>query len=189
MMTTRTIALLLVLWLAVSLSSASALTNTTATIQWTPTTDATIRYELRWSHFANGWQWTGFATNLDSTVGQYLQTYPAFLDTPAGEDRGVCWDARATQAGRTPSTWLSTLNQQVCAQMPVASAPTPTPVPVPTPPPPTPLPVPVPSGLVIASATPDTVVIVASLANCRRVLTSTAGTTTAQQKRTLTCIR
>lgn len=46
-----------------------------------------------------------------------------------------------------------------------------------------------PQGLTIASATPDKVVILASAKDCRRVLTTVAGTTTTQQKRTITCVR
>ena len=45
-----------------------------------------------------------------------------------------------------------------------------------------------PGGLRIASATPGMIVIVASAAECARVVTSTAGSTVAVRKRTLTCV-
>jgi hypothetical protein len=47
----------------------------------------------------------------------------------------------------------------------------------------------VPGGLQVASATPDQVVIVASVVDCRRVTTSTTGSTSTQQIRTVRCVR
>jgi hypothetical protein len=135
---TRSLCVLLLLLYA---SSAAAITNSDLTVGWTPTTDSTIRYELRWQTYANGWVWQSIATNLDSTVGSYHFVYPApFVDSVG--DRGLCVDARATQGIKTPSPWLSeTNNSQVCVQMPLAAAPTPTPVPIPPPPAPVPVPV------------------------------------------------
>lgn len=46
-----------------------------------------------------------------------------------------------------------------------------------------------PTGLQISSATASQVVIVASAKDCTRVLTSTKGTTSAQQVRTVTCVK
>lgn len=48
---------------------------------------ATIRYELRWKHFANEWAWESIATNLDSTTGAYTQS-ATIAWTPGTGDRG-----------------------------------------------------------------------------------------------------
>mgnify|MGYP001598675879 CR=1 FL=1 len=48
---------------------------------------ATIRYELRWKHFANEWAWESIATNLDSTTGTYTQS-ATIAWTPGTDDRG-----------------------------------------------------------------------------------------------------
>ena len=45
-----------VLLLALAFSPwVEALSNSSVTVQWTPTTDPTIRYELRWANFNNSW--------------------------------------------------------------------------------------------------------------------------------------
>lgn len=169
------------LWLVMA-SQAGALTNGSVTIEWTKTTDATIRYELRWKHFANGWLWAPIAGNLDSTTGSYVFTFPPLADSTG--DRGFCVDARAVR-GTAVSAWVSDGVGPACAQMPLTTAvPVPTPVPIPTPVPP-----PSPSGLVIASATPDTVVITARAADCVRVVTSTLGSTSTSMKRTVRCVK
>lgn len=125
--------LVLVLLVFGAAGAVQALTNTSATISWQPTTDPTIRYELRWKHFANDWAWKPIATNLDSTSGTYVQTFPALPDTLWLSDRGACWDARAVR-GALASPWLSESGQQSCTQMPVtAPIPEPTPVPAPAP--------------------------------------------------------
>lgn len=46
-----------------------------------------------------------------------------------------------------------------------------------------------PKGLVITSATPDEVIIVASIIDCPRVLTSITGTTSTTLKRTVRCVQ
>jgi hypothetical protein len=46
-----------------------------------------------------------------------------------------------------------------------------------------------PTGLTISSATSSTIVILAKKTDCPRVVTSTAGTTTATLKRTVTCVK
>ena len=46
----------------------------------------------------------------------------------------------------------------------------------------------VPKGLVVASATPDAVVIIASVADCPRVLTSTTGSSGGVNRRTVRCV-
>jgi hypothetical protein len=46
-----------------------------------------------------------------------------------------------------------------------------------------------PQGLTIASASADSVVIVASAAACKKILTTITGTTQTQHRRTLTCVR
>lgn len=179
-MSARLVLLLALLGLA---PQASALTNSAVEIQWTPTADPTIRYELRWQSFANGWAWMSIASNLDSTLGIYRQTFTPLPDTSG--DRGACWDARAVR-GALASAWLSETQQQVCLQLPLSAASAPIPVPVPTPEPP---PVPAPSGLHIVSATGEQVVIEASVADCPRLVTSTKGSTSTVLKRTVTCVK
>lgn len=156
-----------VFWAAVQ---TVALTNTGATITWTPTTDATIRYELRWKGAVTNGLWVIIATNIDSTAGKYAQVYPAVPDTLT--DRTACWDARAVK-GTLASPWLSESGKQVCLTIPVAV------VPIPPPPPP--------SGLQVTSATPLQVVIVASSHDCTRLVTSTKGSTSTVFKRTVVC--
>jgi hypothetical protein len=182
-----------------------ALTNHDATVQWDKTTDASIRYELRWKHFANTWQWEPLATNLDSTTGTYHHVFSAAFVNTTG-DRGACWDARAYTVDATNqkqySQWDSDLGLQACTQIPLAVAPPPVdtdgdgipdssdqcptqpgPAPsgCPTPPPP--------SGLSVVSATPQQIIITATVADCSRVLTSTKGSTPILQKRTITCVK
>lgn len=155
-----------------------ALTNSSATISWVPTTDATIRYELRWKHFANNWAWEPIASNLDSTTGTYLQTFPALPDTMG--DRGACWDARAVR-GSLASPWLSESGQQGCVQMPMgAVAPAPVPIPEPTPPP---VPAPVPAAPAIVTMSGDTITVQCDKTRYARAKTSGTGT-----KRVITCL-
>jgi len=174
-------------WQWIIPSDAQALTNASATLSWQPTTDATIRYELRWKHFANGWAWEPIAANLDSTTGTYAQTFSALPETTG--DRGACWDARAVR-GSLASPWLSESGQQRCVQMPVGTVspdpvplPTPSPVPPPVPAPvhdPVPAPVPVPPATVTMSG--DKVFIACDPTRYTRALTTGTGT-----KRTITC--
>lgn len=172
--------------------SARAMTASSATIEWTPTTDATIRYELRWSHFANGWVWEPIASNLDSTTGTYAQTFPALPDT-AG-DRGACWDARAVRGGLA-SPWLSETERHQCLQVPIAAPiaapvplPSPEPVPEPTPipePVPVPAPVPVPDPApAIVTMSGDKVYIACDPTRYTRARTTGTGT-----KRVITCLK
>lgn len=172
-------------------ASASAMTASSATLAWTPTTDSSIRYELRWQHFANGWAWESVATNLDSTTGSYVQTFPALPDTTG--DRGACWDARAVRGG-VASPWLSESNQQQCLQVPMAAPiPAPVPLPMPTPVPapapvPTPVPVPAPVPVQTPAATitqsGDTITI-----QCDKTKFSKMKTTGSGTKRTITCLK
>ena len=46
-----------------------------------------------------------------------------------------------------------------------------------------------PKGLIISSATPDTVILTALKTDCAKVLTSTLGSTMKIQKRTVTCVK
>ena len=46
-----------------------------------------------------------------------------------------------------------------------------------------------PKGLIISSATPDTVILTALKTDCTKVLTSTLGSTTTMNKRTVTCVK
>lgn len=114
-------------------SAAGAFTNGSMELQWTKTTDATIRYELRWKHFANGWAWAPIAGNLDSTTGRHVFTFPPLADSTG--DRGFCVDARAVK-GTKASAWLSETGKQVCNKMPTTGVIVPTPMPIPTPVPP-----------------------------------------------------
>lgn len=167
---------------AVWAESGSAATPTTAEITWQPTTDATIRYELRWSHFANGWAWTPIAGNLDSTAGRYRHEWAALPETPG--DRGACWDARAVRGGLA-SPWLSESNQQQCLQVPLA-APIPTPVPLPTPEP-TPVPQPEPQpdpNPAIVTMSGDKIFITCDPSRYAKASTTGRGT-----KRTITCLK
>lgn len=160
-------------WLAILLgcvASAQALTNEQATILWPPTTEATIRYELRWRHFGGDGQWQSVASDVDSTLGKYVHTYPAFPDSTA--DRTVCWDVRAVFQG-VPSPWLSEHALAVCHQMPQTVV----------------FPPPLLPGLQVVSATPLQVVVVAKPADCPRLSTSTRGTTALMLKRTVTCVK
>lgn len=167
-------------------SAVLAITNASVQISWAPTTDATIRYELRWANFANGWTWEPIATNLDSTKGIYAQTFTPLPDTPG--DRGACWDARAVRGGLA-SPWLSETNQQQCLQVPIA-APIPAPVPLPTPEPvpvpePVPIPVPVPappSATVTISG--DSITIQCDKSRFTKMKTTGTGT-----KRMITCLK
>ncbi len=156
------------------LGSAHALTNGGVEVRWTPTTDPTVRYELRWQHFANGWVWQSIATDLDSTTGAYPHTFSPLPDTPG--DRGACWDARAVR-GTSASKWLSELGQQVCLQLPVS-------VPVVLPPPtPEPPPVPVPMDPATVTMSGDKIFI-----QCDPTRYMHAKTTGTGNKRTITCL-
>lgn len=183
--------LCLLLILGLSVPQSSAITASSATLAWTPTADSTVRYELRWQHFANGWKWDSIATDLDSTKGVYAQTFPAFADT-AG-DRGACWDARAVRGG-VPSPWLSESGQHVCLQVPM-SAPAPIPVPIPTPAPipvpvpvptpaPTPVPAPIPSTPATVTMNGDSITIQCDTTRFTRIKTTGTGT-----KRILICTK
>lgn len=167
-------------------SNGWALTNTSVTVSWVPTTDATIRYELRWGHFANDWTWEPIATNLDSTTGTYAQTFAALPDTLG--DRGACWDARAVRGGLA-SPWLSENGQARCLQMPITETspvfvplPTPTPVPVPAPVP-TPAPEPEIIGPAIVTMSSDKIFIACDSTRYTRARTTGTGT-----KRVITCL-
>jgi hypothetical protein len=173
-----TVFILLVLGL-VSVQPVLALTNGTGTVTWTPTTDATIRYELRWSHFTNGYAWLPLASNLDSTTGTYAMTFPPFADSTG--DRGLCVDARAVR-GTQASPWASANGAHTCTQVPLTAV-------VPVPPPVVPPPLPVPGGLQITKQTPGEVVIAASTVDCPRILTSTKGSTTTTLQRTVRCVQ
>ena len=168
------------MWLLLLLllsTPAWALTNEEATVLWDKTADATIRYEIRWKHFANNWQWQSVATNLDSTLGTYHQVFaPPFVDSTG--DRGACWDMRATSATGT-SPWNSEAGNQVCAQIPLATVTTPPPIVIPPPPN---------TGLVIQSASPSQIIMTWSVRDCSKVTTSTKGSTATVQKRTMTCV-
>jgi len=189
----------LVLFLLLSATSAWALTNQDATVLWDKTTDSASRYEIRWKHFANNWQWVPVATDLDSTSGTYQHNFAAFADSTG--DRGACWDSRAIKNGLA-SQWTSELHTQACVQIPLAAAPPPldtdadgipdasdqcpaqpgpAPSGCPAPPPP--------SGLSVVSATPQQIIITATVADCSRVVTSTKGSTPTLQKRTITCVK
>lgn len=166
---------------------ASAMTASSATLEWTPTNDSSIRYELRWQHFANGWAWEPIVGNLDSTTGHYLHVFPVLPETPG--DRGACWDARAVRGG-VASPWLSETNQQQCLQVPLA-APIPAPIPLPTPEPipapvPVPVPVPTPTPALPATVTMsgDTVTIQCDKTRFTKMKTVGSGT-----KRTITCLK
>jgi hypothetical protein len=158
--------------------SASALTNGTGTVMWTPTTDSTIRYELRWSHFASGGAWIALANNLDSTTGAYPMTFSPFANTTG--DRWMCVDARAVR-GTAVSRWTSETGAQACVQVPLTAVIVP---PVVPPPPP-----PVPAGLQISKQTPLEIIITASVADCPRILTSTKGSTATTLQRTVRCVQ
>jgi hypothetical protein len=180
----KTISTLFISFLFLWTAPAWALTNGSVTLEWTKTADATIRYELQWKHFHNAWTWVSVAIDLDSTTGRYVQTFTSLPDSTG--DRGACWDARAVR-GSQASPWLSESNGQVCTQIPLTvAAPIPAPIPMPTP---EPVPPPLPSGLTISSATPDEIVIVASAADCPRILTSTKGSTALTLKRTVRCVQ
>lgn len=156
---------------------AQALTNSAASLSWEPTSDPTIRYELRWKHFASQWAWEPIASNLDSTRGTYAQTFTPLPETTG--DRGACWDARAVRGGLA-SPWLSDTNQQVCTQMPVGL-----PSPVPVPPLPTPTLVPVPaSPAATITQSGDTITIQCDRSRFTRMKTTGRGT-----KRTITCLK
>jgi hypothetical protein len=161
--------------------SVFALTNGTATVAWTPTTDATIRYELRWSHFANGYTWTPLASDLNSTTGTYAITFPPFPNSTG--DRGVCVDARAVR-GTQASPWTSASGAHACTQVPLTTV-----VPLPIPPPVLPPPLPPPVGLQITKQTPVDIIITASVADCPRILTSTKGSTATTLQRTVRCVQ
>lgn len=151
--------------------SAQAMTASEAFLEWTPTADATIRYELRWKHFANDWAWQPIASNLDSTTGAYTHRFPVLPETSG--DRGACWDVRAVRGGLV-SPWLSDSGQQSCLQVPI-TAPIPVPVPLPTP-------VPVPPATISMSG--DTITIQCDKTRFTRMKTVGTGT-----KRTITCLR
>lgn len=186
----RTVALCLLLAGLLVTASVGALTNASVQVSWTPTTDPTIRYELRWAHFANGWTWEPIASDLDSTTGSYAQTFAVLPDTSG--DRGACWDARAVRGGLA-SPWLSASGQQQCLQVPIAAPilapvplPTPEPVPEPAPAPipvpvPTPEPVPAPPATVTMSG--DKVLIACDPTRYTRAKTTGTGT-----KRVITCL-
>lgn len=159
---------------------AQALTNSSAAVSWEPTSDPTIRYELRWKHFASQWEWQPIASNLDSTIGTYAQTFPALPETTG--DRGACWDARAVQGARA-SAWLSELNRQVCTQMPVGLVSS-APVPLPTPPAPDPQPDPELIGPAIVTMSGDKVFIACDPTRYTRAKTTGTGT-----KRVITCLK
>lgn len=147
------------------------LTDGSAVITWTPTADPTILYELRWKHFKSGGLWVPVASGLNSTSGRYIQQWTPLGNTTG--DRTGCWDLRATKDGLS-SVWMSELTPptSVCVQIPL-----------------TPVAPPVPSGLQVAKATVDEVIITASAKDCTRVTTSTKGTTGTTLKRTVTCVR
>ncbi len=150
-------------------ASAQALTNESATVLWTPTTDAAIKYELRWKNFKTLGQWQTIAPALDSTLGRYDHVY-AFADSTG--DRTACWDMRAVYNG-VASPWLSDVGQEFCQPIPLAV--------VVVPPPP--------AGLTVVTATPMTVVVVAKKTDCPKLATSTSGSTSLVLKRTVTCVK
>lgn len=180
------ILVILLVWLVLGAGVVRALTNTSAAISWVPTTDPTIRYELRWKHFANDWAWKPIATNLDSTTGTYAHTFAALPDTPG--DRGACWDARAVRGGQA-SPWLSESGQQSCRQMPVGTA-APVPIPLPTPEP-IPQPTPVPTPIPVPAPAPATVTMSGDriTIQCDPTRYTRAKTTGAGTKRVITCLK
>lgn len=179
--------LCLVLLIGSSAQQVSAMTAGSATLEWTPTTETTVRYDLRWSHFANGWTWESIVSNLDSTAGRYLHLFPVLPETTG--DRGACWDARAVRGGLA-SPWLSESGKQQCLQVPITS-PIPAPVPIPMP-----LPVPMaasvpllqPSSIQTPAATitqsGDSVTIQCDPSRFTRAKTIGTGT-----KRVITCLK
>lgn len=150
------------------------------TISWdttnpdgTPKDFVGIQYELVVSHFASVGELS--IGSVNPAQGGYAYTFGAPL--PVGQptdDRWICVKARAYKAanesGYQHSAWIST-----CAQVESGTVILPPPLP--------------PTGLVISSATPDRIVITATVTSCPHIHTSTRGSTATQSVRTLTCAR
>ena len=161
--------LLLILMFVLPATKAWAITNGSADVSWNNTLPAGSTVDVQYQSFADP-TWKPF-TYPTPTVGSdgrmhAFVTWPAF---PADNmtDHWLCIRARSILNAQV-SVW-ATGN---CAQVPV---------PVYVPPPPT--------GLQITSATPDQIVITASTKDCKKVITSTAGSTSTMAKRTIQCRR
>lgn len=166
-------------------SIALAITNGTADIAWDNNLPPGATVTLQYQSFANG-TWQAFASQsapvLNAADGKMHSavTFPAFPADNA-TDHWLCVRADDTVNGQT-SPWTSDTGQTVCTQVPVPAI-------VVTPPPPPPPP-PAPTGLQIGSATPNQVIITASAKDCPHgISTSSKGSTTAVQKRTITCVK
>lgn len=144
--------------------AASAITSTSVVISWPVVSGVSV--DVRMAPTPFGYQW-GSATSISCPTGS-----PCTV-TGLTPGSSVDFQAVASIPGTTGNVF-SPLSAPITVKLlPLVDT---------TPPA-------IPGGLVITSATPDQVVIVASAANCRKVLTSTSGTTTMQQKRTIVCVR
>lgn len=144
--------------------TASAITSTSAVISWPVVSGVSV--DLRMAPTPFGFQW-GSAASVSCPTGS-----PCTV-TGLTPGSSVDFQAVASVPGSTGNIF-SPLSAPITVKLlPLTDT---------TPPA-------IPGGLTIASATPDQIVIVASTANCRKVTTSTSGTTTTQQKRTIVCVK
>lgn len=144
--------------------TASTITSTSAVISWPSV--AGVSVDLRMAPTPMGFGW-GSAASVSCPTGT-----PCMV---TGLTPGASVDFQAVAFVPGPSgNVFSALGAPITVKLlPLADT---------TPPA-------IPGGLTIASASPDQVVIVASATDCKRVVTSTTGTTRMQLKRTVTCVK